>query len=114
MSERTDVTPDTPTARALSRNGASGEDSANDLSIEAATCKPKRYIVADPDAPDAPTCKPGRYVVADPDAPDAPTCSGSRYIVAPDPARRQAAEQLPEWARRFGETVAERAGNRDG
>jgi hypothetical protein len=95
-----DIIPDTPTARALAGR-------SEQVAIEATECKPKRYIVADPDAPDAPTCSGKRYITVDPDDPDAPTCSGKRYIVAPDPAGRTRAEALPAWARAFGDSLAE-------
>ncbi|MEP7346406.1 MAG: hypothetical protein ABI877_14140 [Gemmatimonadaceae bacterium] len=103
MTAPIDLIPDTPTARALSGHAV---DEGVTLAVSP-VCKPKKYITVDPDDPNAPTCKPGRYIVADPDDPNAPTCSGSKYIVAPDPARRKSSAQFPEWAREFGETLAE-------
>jgi hypothetical protein len=102
---RADLLPDTATARRL--RGVGAAPAATAPAATAPTCKPKRYVVADPDAPGAPTCAPRRYVTADPDAPNAPTCQPSRYIVAPDPSA--AAPAFPEWATRFAAELADRA-----
>lgn len=106
-----DIVPDTPTRRALKdasdTTARQGDEIADtEILISAATCKPKKHIVADPDAPDAPVCKPPRYVTVDPDDPDAPVCKSPTYIVAPDPSTRRGA--LPEWGRSFGEDLAQR------
>jgi len=96
-----DLIPDTSTARALAGHVNIAAPSAP------STCGPKKYITVDPDAPNAPTCKPTKYITVDPDDPHAPTCSGSKYIIAPDPMRKSMSK-VPDWAREFGEQLAER------